>query len=133
MVRPPGEAETYPADYTDYIRRHPVDHVVGRSVIYGFPVDPGERLGRQGDENFVNSVLIGAREPTKLILRYDPVARPGTGAWCYGIVNGAEWAVVAEFSTLAGLLAHLRRERPLPASDVPRTTKPGARTKRRRG
>lgn len=132
MVRPPREAASFPADYADYLRRHPVDHVVGRSVIFGYPVDPGERLGRQGDENFCSSVLIGVREPTNIILRYVGDDPANAGHWRYGIVNGAESAIVAEFATLAELLAHLRPERPLPASRVPGMAKAKVTTKRRR-
>ena len=113
-------------------------------LILGLPADPepvvvsaawdlpGERLGRQGDENFCSSVLIGVREPTNIILRYVGDDPANAGHWRYGIVNGAESAIVAEFATLAELLAHLRPERPLPASRVPGMAKAKVTTKRRR-
>ncbi|MFO1305670.1 MAG: hypothetical protein U1F54_18230 [Burkholderiales bacterium] len=112
MSSPPRLTGRLPADYADYIARHPADHAVGRSVVYGGPLDPGERLGRQGDENFRDSVLIGHRDSMKIILWLDEGAADAAAAWRYRLATGAEWSVVAEYPSLDALLAALRAERP---------------------
>lgn len=132
MVRPPGLAERFPAQYMDYVARHPRDHVIGRSTLYGSPLDPGERLGRRGDEDFRTSVLIGWREPMHIILRYREGAGPSDDAWRYAVVSGSESAIFVEFNSLDDLLTHLRAERPLNEPRAGTHQDKRARTKQRK-
>lgn len=101
----PAGLPPLPADYWEYLGAHSGGERVGVSELYASPQDPGTRLGRQGDENFPECVLIGRRNfGHHLVLRLE------RGAWRYAIVDGAAWSVVHEFDSMLALVAYLRQD-----------------------
>lgn len=71
-------------------------------------------LGRQGDENFWYSALIGSRaDGLFVVLKYDSRTTYSPKVWQYCIVGGAEWDVAMEFQTFGEMLNYLETEKPL--------------------
>ena len=113
VIPPPNDAPAYPADYLAWLDTPGVRHRYPTAELLREPQDPGMALGRQGNENFWYSVLIGLRpDGLFVILKYDSPKAYAPKEWRYCIVDGAEWAVAAEFATLAGLLDYLEAEAP---------------------
>lgn len=108
----PNGAESYPEDYDQFLVGLNEAVRFPQALLFPAPQDPGTALGRQGNENFVYSVLIGTRsDGLFLILKYDSKNAYGPKSWSYCIVNGAEWNEVVSFSTLAELIHYLETER----------------------
>ena len=98
MIRPPNLAAAYPDDYLAYVRSRTADEECLGGTLFSAPRDPGITLGRQGDENFLRSVLIGrTRNGQHIILMYAPRVAYEPDSWQYGIAPGAEWEVVHAF------------------------------------
>jgi hypothetical protein len=112
MIAPPNGAPDFPADYLAYLKSMRGDECLPAGVLFCEPRDPGTTLGRQGDENFPCSVLVGRRQDLHLVvLTFDSKRVGHPRVWRYCIVAGAEWDVVVEFQSFAELRDFLRNER----------------------
>lgn len=113
MVNPPYNAASFPADYLAYIQPMTSDRQFPMTHLFSEPKDPGMALGRQGDENFQESVLIGYRTDQLFpILKYSSKQAYAPRVWQYCIVSGAEWNVCMEFDTFAQMIAYFEMEKP---------------------
>lgn len=101
----PAGLPPLPPDYWEYLGAHSGGGRVGGSELYAAPQDPGTKLGRQGDENFQECVLIGRRN-----VGHHLVLRLERGAWRYSIVNGGAGSVVHDFGSMLALVAYLRED-----------------------
>ena len=110
MIPPPNFAEQYPQDYLDYIAGRDTDETFKHGVLFSEPKDPGVAMGRQGNENFWYSALLGFyhEDPNgdwmQIILKYDAKTAYGPKEWQYGIARGAEWSIVLDFTDMAELV-----------------------------
>ena len=109
MIRPPNLAEAYPAEYAAYVRERTQDEEFTGGVLFADPRDPGQALGRQGDENYPHSVLIGRTGNGRhIVLTYAPAAAYAPDSWHYGITGTAEWDVIHRFPEMSALVTFLR-------------------------
>jgi hypothetical protein len=131
MISPPNGAEAFPTDYLDYIATLKANRQLPMTELFVEPRDPAMALGRQGDENFVYSALIGSRKDSLfVILKFDSKTAYGPKIWQYCITGGAEWDVLMDFPTFPDLLHYLETEPP-PQPPVQSST-PGSPQRRRR-
>lgn len=112
-MKPPNGAQTFPPDYVAYIAtlkgrpRH-----LPRTELFCEPKDPGMTLGRQGDECFQCSALIGRRTDGLFpVLTYARREAYGPEVWQFCITGAAEWDVVMQFDDFASMLTYLEEER----------------------
>ena len=114
MIPPPNNAAAWPTDYLDFLRGKGQDLILPCATIFFEPRDPSTALGRQGDENFLYSALIGTRpDNLQIILTYAPKSSYEACSWSYQITNGAEWQPILSFSSMTELIAYLEAE-PVP-------------------
>jgi hypothetical protein len=114
MITPPNGALAFPTDYLAYITTTNANRTFPVTELFSAPKDPAMALGRQGDENFWYSSLIGVRHDRLfVVLKYDSKTAYSPKVWQYCIVGGAEWDVAMEFPSFAELLSYLETETPL--------------------
>lgn len=113
MIPPPNEAPAFPADYLVYVATLTCNRILPATELFTEPRDPAMALGRQGDENFRDSVLIGCRQDGLfMVLKYASRTNYSPKVWQYCIVGGAEWDVAMEYPSFSEMLHYLETETP---------------------
>ena len=120
MIKPPFGADSFPEDYLAYIQSMETDQTFPGTILFKEPKDPAMTLGRQGDENFWYSVLIGFRQDKLfVVLKFDSKTAYSPKIWQYCIVGGAEWDVAMEFPDFKEMLEYLKNEKPYQPPPLP--------------